>query len=667
MNEKDDLDNMTVIDTKEEEIKGASDAKTVTDEFMGSFGAHGLPRVWSSASPVKKIVWLVLFLAASGYCLNIIIRVGIKFGTFPSGINSKVYPRSIVDFPAVTICNLNMLKATSISNNNVEKYINLLSVQSEAEASMNSWITWALNYTDSVTTSFGPTTDSTSRTNSSNAGTTDHTTVADRRKRAVEEFPFNEDLLEDELLLNLRADHVNDLTRLIHMPEVVKMATLRLLKKRHGFDMREQRSAPPIPHRQKRDNQAAETNSSDYYDDNFYYYDNYDYSYYDDYGFGDVSENDFRTLLTKSKTDDYQDLMGVLKPTKTELELYGHSAQDMIVSCTFDSKKCNYTLFKTFQNSYYGNCFTFNYDDGNSTTQEVVFNTTKKGSRFGLKLTLNIERQEYIGLFAHGSGVRVAVHPRNATPFPEDYGISAPTGWETAIGVRENRVTRLTKPFESNCSHGNHDPSETYTGLYTLLECNQRCLQKQIRSKCKCLDEIMDDQTWESVYASDSATSMLNPCSILNSTEEKCRQRMYYLSQTNRLGCDCPLPCLELGFEESLHSSEWPSAQYYPLMMQKLTDSNIISEGQLKIMNDLKTTRENFVRLHVYYKDMILESLEEFEAYTVDSLIGDIGGILGLFIGMSVLTIAEAVEYLIDLCLLRCKTNNKRNSVVALK
>ena len=59
----------------------------------------------------------------------------------------------------------------------------------------------------------------------------------------------------------------------------------------------------------------------------------------------------------------------------------------------------------------------------------------------GLRLSLNIEYDQYLGLFSHSAGARVAVHPPNVNPFPEDYGVSAPPGKETEIGVTTVRNT----------------------------------------------------------------------------------------------------------------------------------------------------------------------------------------------------------------------------------
>ncbi len=54
----------------------------------------------------------------------------------------------------------------------------------------------------------------------------------------------------------------------------------------------------------------------------------------------------------------------------------------------------------------------------------------------GLRLTLNIQRDEYIGMFSPQIGARVAIHSHDITAFPEDQGVDTGPGRETAIGVR---------------------------------------------------------------------------------------------------------------------------------------------------------------------------------------------------------------------------------------
>jgi Amiloride-sensitive sodium channel len=65
----------------------------------------------------------------------------------------------------------------------------------------------------------------------------------------------------------------------------------------------------------------------------------------------------------------------------------------------------------------------------------------------GLRLTLNIEHDDYLGLFSHKAGVRVTIHPFDVTPFPEDFGLNAMPGCETEIGVAVVRAIKMLRLF----------------------------------------------------------------------------------------------------------------------------------------------------------------------------------------------------------------------------
>ncbi|ROT75044.1 hypothetical protein C7M84_006410 [Penaeus vannamei] len=74
--------------------------------------------------------------------------------------------------------------------------------------------------------------------------------------------------------------------------------------------------------------------------------------------------------------------------------------------------------------------------------------------------------------------------------------------------------------------------------------------------------------------------------------------------------------------------------------------------------NDTELLRLLVSGLHVYYDD----DIEETPAYTWDTLLSNIGGSLGLFIGVSLVSILEVLEFLWDVCsisLRRCRKTGK--------
>ena len=55
------------------------------------------------------------------------------------------------------------------------------------------------------------------------------------------------------------------------------------------------------------------------------------------------------------------------------------------------------------------------------------------------------------------------------------------------------------------------------------------------------------------------------------------------------------------------------------------------------------------IRLQVYLEDLSYEYIHESPAYSVEALVSNIGGVMGLCLGLSALTLVEFVEYLLEL------------------
>ncbi|KAJ8022802.1 Amiloride-sensitive sodium channel subunit beta [Holothuria leucospilota] len=167
----------------------------------------------------------------------------------------------------------------------------------------------------------------------------------------------------------------------------------------------------------------------------------------------------------------------------------GHQAEDFILQCNFNKAKCDYRNFTTSQNKQYGNCFTFNL-----TQQGPRGKITKVGSDYGLHLTLFIEKPQYVGLFTEESGVRLAVHPKNIWPHPEDVGISVAPGFATSIGLRQVELKRLGGLYGDCTDEGtkNHLNSDKYD--YSIISCQKKCLLDHMKERCGCVNSnIYDD------------------------------------------------------------------------------------------------------------------------------------------------------------------------------
>ncbi|GFN95680.1 acid-sensing ion channel 4 [Plakobranchus ocellatus] len=106
-------------------------------------------------------------------------------------------------------------------------------------------------------------------------------------------------------------------------------------------------------------------------------------------------------------------------------------------------------------------------------------------------------------------------------------------------------------------------------------------------------------------------------------------------STSNSLGC--PRPCYMQDYEPQL------SITYFP------SDSEKTLVHHLNPAVKFRELRKSYLGLRINFKDMILRVSEHVPEQDSNTLFGAIGGNMGLFLGISILTLVEIVEFLIIL------------------
>ncbi|CAL1540641.1 unnamed protein product [Lymnaea stagnalis] len=64
----------------------------------------------------------------------------------------------------------------------------------------------------------------------------------------------------------------------------------------------------------------------------------------------------------------------------------------------------------------------------------------------------------------------------------------------------------------------------------------------------------------------------------------------------------------------------------------------------------LHILREDFIKLNIYFEELNFEELEEQIDYEFTQLMSDVGGTIGLWIGLSILSIFELFHVLLQIC-----------------
>lgn len=105
--------------------------------------------------------------------------------------------------------------------------------------------------------------------------------------------------------------------------------------------------------------------------------------------------------------------------------------------------------------------------------------------------------------------------------------------------------------------------------------------------------------------------------------------------------CNCPAACKYTTYDVTTSYLEFPAA----------TVARQFAKLYNKTVEDIFT---NYLQLNIFYKSQNTEVEETTDAYSGTALLSDIGGLLGLFIGMSVISMFEFGIWIVDEIKDRC-------------
>ncbi|XP_006813344.1 epithelial sodium channel subunit alpha-like [Saccoglossus kowalevskii] len=332
-------------------------------------------------------------------------------------------------------------------------------------------------------------------------------------------------------------------------------------------------------------------------------------------------------------------------PTSERITL-GHQADMFIVNCTWQGEQCYASNFTTFSNSMYGNCFTIN---GPSGYIDPYWTTSFSGPIYGLSLQLFIEQDEYIKGYTAIAGARIVIHDQDKMPFPEDNGFTIAPGAATSIGIRKVLISREPDPYSDCVEEGDSDYTNIYMDSYdvgySVQACMKACYQSEVINNCGCADPL-----YPFPYG------VYEACKTSNSTQMYCKALVEYDYSTDGLECDCPQACSDVGFTTETSSAMWPANSYKETLLNYLKGSNKKLESLVgdDLKNGTNSVSENLLRVDIYYQELNYEVIEQEPAYLFSDLGSDFGGLIGLWIGVSILTCFEFLELIFDFCHVFC-------------
>lgn len=351
-----------------------------------------------------------------------------------------------------------------------------------------------------------------------------------------------------------------------------------------------------------------------------------------------------------------------------ETKHFSHYLRELILQCRFSGWDCTEHLedyFRYLPDGTYYNCYTFS-------AEKIGPFANGLGPDMGLSLIFYLgttASAPFPGRFdsssnvKQGTGVRVTIHNPGTLTSPITQGFDIPPGYSTSVGLQASKIERLGQPY-GNCTESrthSYLPQFKYSASACLLLHAQMSIFQQCG--CVCVDLPVPGRLQEIAYCgfynySDSEYIEKITC------EQEAYRSFYARCQVGEdLAMDCVPSCLDYSYQKEASHAKWPNIRYHKSFYQEII-ANHSDRDSIKAYKDLKKYQDegqfndssiildNFARLNVFFTSSELSVRSQVPSYESSNLLSDMGGTIGLWAGLSLVTVIEVVILTVKIILL---------------
>ena len=258
-------------------------------------------------------------------------------------------------------------------------------------------------------------------------------------------------------------------------------------------------------------------------------------------------------------------------------------------------------------------CFTFNK---NGLASQMV-----NGAGKGLDMVLFNDPADVIPLARDNMsrfddqrrGILIQIHdPETEASVDPSSSIAIAPGESVEVVISRKTFTRKKYPFPSNCHTSETTLYKSKRGRYTTSNCIFACFQAKLKRDCG-----------DVLSANKSVTQI------------QCEAELYKQRPVGE--CLCPEPCYEVRYSQKISTNTWP--KMFQLRSMKKEFSTLLNFTNITVTNSY--IQKRFAKVKIYYQELISSASTEEELYGLGSLVSEIGGLMGLLIGASMISLAE--------------------------
>ena len=345
----------------------------------------------------------------------------------------------------------------------------------------------------------------------------------------------------------------------------------------------------------------------------------------------------------------------------------GHERQDAVIECYIHRREgfraykeeCSVkTRWELITDYMFYNCFTLN-------TSLVQTSNSIMGVGIAMHLDNYFEEHyDYLNMqhdYAQHLGAVLVVHGPGKRPMLRRDALFMAPGGYMDVTLQIQQHNRLKDPYGACGDSFSKVPGTDW--LYTVDACISVCLEHKIADQCKCRDlftlNLLEDLYNNLSYCSDPKSDfriMLERSGCAQNVREK---------NVEICTKECPNPCMETKYSMQLSQAAWPPNPFHNIFYDDyIRDRNY--EWRYKRVKELINTTDqnwslerlaamfqvsrNFLHVDVYLGSTTYVNYTDTERTSPEAFLSQLGGVLNLFSGITIVIFIEVIEFLLRLC-----------------
>ncbi|XP_059352662.1 pickpocket protein 28-like [Daphnia carinata] len=259
-----------------------------------------------------------------------------------------------------------------------------------------------------------------------------------------------------------------------------------------------------------------------------------------------------------------------------------------------------------------------------------------EGVQMGLTVLLDAQIDDYALTSSFFHGFKVLIHHPEDQPDPSTKGFAVSPGNEVYVGVTASSIfstedVRLLAPTARNCRYNNEN-TLNYFSRYSQSNCLMERMAKTIVRQCGCLPFYF--------LVGDEATP------TCRYKKKPCVQSAFH--DFYKKDVHCPVNCNTTSYSADISRGQFPNGDFVSSRMARDINPNIISNGSY--------LQNNVALVHVFFRDRSGIQYRRDVRYEWQDFVSAVGGLLGLGVGFSLLSLMEILYF----CGLRSCLRRKR-------